>query len=333
MWYSYDMDDSVKNLLNNTREAAERAMEVQAELELPETAADARYYQRLGREAARLAPYAEAYRRLKSAADALDRCRTEKQSAEGEFRALYQEEEDRLSAELKEAEANAEALVRLTELGGNEPCVLTVKGSAVNKFGVDVLRLYRHYLDLSGVRYAADETAEGGTLTAEGGLGRLHFEAGLHKRSDGASCTVTVMPAKPEGEVCVSPEDIRVDIFCSSGKGGQNVNKVETAVRITHVPTGTVVTCQDERSQLMNKRRALATLAKRLGEERAKTLNQAYVLERDAQIKDRSNAIRRYDIANNKLCDTRTNVSVPLKEGMRGKIERLILSVAGSHTK
>ena len=315
-------------LLNNMREAATRASDLKREMELPEAAADSRYYQRLVGEAARLAPFNAVYIRLEETATALEKCREEGENATGEMRALYREEERVLVARLHEAQEDADALLNLAKAGGNAPAVMTVRCTARSKFGGDVLHLYAHYLDLSGIAYSLKEYEWGGTIEAEGGLGRLAGECGLHRRTDGADCTVSVMPEKSVGGVYVSPEDIRVDIFCSSGKGGQNINKVETAVRITHIPTGIVVTCQDERSQLMNKRRAMATLEARLNERARKAAAADYVKERDAQVKDRSNAVRRYDLEKNILKDMRTGETVPLKEGMRGKIEPLILSVA-----
>ena len=322
------MDQRTQTLLCYTQEAAARADALRREMELPEAAADSRYYRRLTLEAARLAPFAEAHARLSRIAADLDKCREAIPTAEGELRALLQEEERALSTELQAAQADADALTHLAQSGGNAPAVLTVRCTQRSKFGGDVLHLYAHYLDLSGIAYTLAEYDWGGTIEAEGGLGRLKGESGLHRRTDGVDCTVSVMPRKVTGEIRVSPEDIRVDIFCSSGKGGQNVNKVETAVRITHIPTGTVVTCQDERSQLMNKRRALATLETRLNERTQRATDADYVKERDAQVRDRSNAIRRHDIDKNVLRDTRTGETVPLKEGMRGKIERLIMSVA-----
>jgi len=322
------MDQRTQTLLSYTQEAAARADALRLEMELPEAAADSRYYRRLVLEAARIAPFASAHARLLSASTALDKCREEIATAEGELRALYREEEARLSGELQTAQEDADALTHLAQAGGNAPAVLTVRCTDRTKFGGDVLRLYAHYLDLSGIDYTLTEADWGGTIETEGGLGRLKGESGLHRRSDGADCTVSVMPRRVAGAVKVSPEDIRLDIFCSSGKGGQNINKVETAVRVTHIPTGLVVTCQDERSQLMNKRRALSTLEARLNERERKTANADYVKERDAQVRDRSNAIRRYDIEKNTLRDTRTGETVPLKEGLRGKIEALIMSVA-----
>lgn len=322
------MDQRTQTLLSYTQEAAARADALRLELEQPEAAADSRYYRRLTLEAARLTPFAAVHARLSEAAEALDRCRQDTPAAEGELRTLYREEENRLLSELQAAQADAEALTHVAQAGGNSPAVLTVRCTQRTRFGGDVLHLYAHYLDLSGIAYTLTEYDWGGTIEAEGGLGRLKNESGLHRRTDGADCTVSVMPRKATGAVCLSPEDLRVDIFCSSGKGGQNVNKVETAVRVTHIPTGTVVTCQDERSQLMNKRRALATLEARLNERARKAVDADYVKERDAQVRDRSNAIRRYDIEKNTLRDTRTGETVPLKEGMRGKIERLILSAA-----
>ena len=323
------MDDYVATLLDNTREAALEADDIAAQLSLPEVAADSRYYLYLSKKAARIAPYAQAHNSLRQAVDALEANRKEQAAATGEMLALYREEERELTRKLEEATADAAALAHYMQNGGNAPCVLTVRQESGSSFAAEVLRLYARYLDLVGVGYDLAEDKTGGTLRVQtGGLGRLRHEAGLHKRSDGASCTVTVMPLPPEGKVEISPEEIRVDIFCSTGKGGQNVNKVETAVRITHLPTGTVVTCQDERSQLMNKRRALATLAQRLQTEQDRRQAADYVRTRDDQIRDRSNPVRRYDLQRNLLRDTRTDCTVPLREALRGKIDPLVRAMA-----
>ena len=319
------MTDYWRILLDNTSEAAQSAALLHARLQLPETAADSRLYLHLSKEAQRLAPYAEAHNRLQQAVEALAANRKEQQTAESEWLTLLREEEARLVQEATRCADRLQALTGYMAHGGNAPCQLTVRGVNGNEFAHNVLRLYEHYLDETGLAYTVQITPEGGAIdVGAGGFGRLRYEAGTHKRSDGAACTVAVMPVAPKGKVEILPEEIRVDIFCSTGKGGQNVNKVETAVRITHLPTGTVVTCQDERSQLMNKRRALSTLQQRLQEAQDKQTRQDYVQRRDSQVQDRSNAVRRYDQVKGLLRDTRTEAQVPLAEGMRGHIEPLI---------
>ncbi len=317
----------VKTLLDNTQEAYLRSLQLAAEMALPETAADSRYYLYLSREAARLAPFAKAHDALSKAVQALETNEREAKEA-GDLLPLYREEREAQQKALQEAVDDAVALTRFLKHDGNAPCVLTVRETPTADFGKDVLRLYARYLDGAGFGYTIEEDKTGGTIRAEGGLGRLRHEAGLHRRDDGAQCTVSVMPQKRAGKVTILPEEIRVDIFCSSGKGGQNVNKVETAVRITHLPTGTVVTCQDERSQLMNKRRALSTLAERLQARQDRENDLCYTLERDKQTRDRSNPVRRYDTAHDLLVDKRTDVAIPLKKAWRGEIDPLLRALA-----
>lgn len=312
-------------LLDNTREAAERAAVLRAQLTLPEMAADSRLYLHLTKEARRLAPYAQAHDGLLGAIESIRRNREEQQSADAEWLAMLREEEQRLQAQAEDCAQRLQALTSSMTDGGNSPCELTVRGVGNAQFAHDVLRLYARYLEEAGLTYTQTLTPEGGALQVQaGGYGRLRYEAGTHKRTDGTLCTVAVMPLHTQDKVEVLPEEIRVDIYCSTGKGGQNVNKVETAVRITHLPTGTVVTCQDERSQLMNKRRALDTLTRRLQAEQDRDAHQDYVRTRDSQVQDRSNAVRRYDIQRNQLRDLRTDACVSLTEGMRGHIEPLI---------
>lgn len=321
--------DELQLLLANTAEASARAAELRTLLSLPETLADSRYSAHLMREYARLRPWAEAHDELMEAMDALAANRREQRTAEPEMLPLYREEEVALERRVQEAADKARALMQSLTDGGEEACRMTVRDETAGNLSADILRIYARYLDGAGVEYTLEPSADGGTLTVgHGGYGLLRYEGGMHKRTDGASATVTVMPIRPHGVVTVSPEEIRVDIFCSTGKGGQNINKVETAVRITHLPTGIVVTCQDERSQLMNKKRALATLTERLQQRQDAEDATSTQRMRDEQIQDRSNAVRRYDVPHNELRDMRTHVAVPLKDALRGEIDPLIRAIA-----
>ena len=221
-------------------------------------------------------------------------------------------------------------------------------GDEAGLFAGDLFRMYMRYCETKGWRTSVIEQSDGAlggiksvsfTVSGDEAWSILHFESGVHRvqrvpeteaqgRVHTSTVTVAVMAEAEEVDFELNPEDLRIDVFRSSGHGGQCVNTTDSAVRVTHIPTGTVVTCQDERSQLMNKRRALATLEARLKEREQKAAAADYVKERDAQVKDRSNAVRRYDLDKNVLKDMRTGECVPLKEAMRGRIEPLVLSVA-----
>lgn len=151
-------------------------------------------------------------------------------------------------------------------------------------------------------------------------------ESGCHKwrTNDTHVVTVAVLPKESDTPYALDYRDVRIDIFCSSGKGGQNVNKVETAVRVTHIPTGMVVTCQDERSQLMNKRRALAELESRLASQQQRAKQKANNKAKEDLLADMSNPIRVWDEYEDIVRDTRVAITLPLKQCLKGNIHGII---------
>ena len=329
--YTEFMDDFVGNLLANTRPAWEKYNELQAQLVLPETAADGRLYRYLAAKAQALQPWAEAHVALQTAQDALRANRAAMAEADAAMLPLYRDEQTALHRALCVAVDNVQALLAFGRDGGELPCTLTIRpdGRDGIDFAATLVHIYAQYLAQSHIECTQSEDGKVYSLSVgAGGYGRLRSESGTHKCVQGGAATVAVMPVQVPTRVEIADEDIRVDIFCSSGKGGQNVNKVETAVRITHLPTGTVVTCQDERSQLANRRRAMQRLAERLQSRYDALAHADYVAKRDSQTRDRSNAVRVYDEAQNKVRDTRCRLQIPYKEAKRGHIHPLIVAVA-----
>ena len=325
------MDDFVAHLLAQMRPAWQRYTELQAQLALPETAADGRLFRYLAAKAQALQAWAEAYRELLAALESVEANRQAMHKADAEMALLYRDEQAALEAALQGAVQDAQALLAFGAEGGELPCVLTIRpdGAGGADFAATLAHIYTQYLAWCHIPCTATVGDKLFTLqVGAGGYGRLRGESGTHKCVQGGAAGVAVMPREVPTRVELADEDIRIDIFCASGNGGQNINKVETAVRVTHLPTGTVVTCQDERSQLANKRRALERLRERL-QQRYDTLAHAdYVAARDSQTRDRSNAVRVYDEAKNKVRDTRCNLSISYKEAKRGHIHPLVVGVA-----
>ncbi len=199
----------------------------------------------------------------------------------------------------------------------------------------DMLGMYLSYLKSVGYDCSAEtETSRNGlkysalSVNGNGAYFRLKGEIGVHRSSDGGSVTVTVIPAATEDSPRPDPKDIRTDIFHATGAGGQNINKVATAVRLTHIPTGITVVCRDERSQLRNRERAYATLIAKIDAgEKEKRASETIRLKRDSASVARTQRVRLYDKKSELVTDLRTGVSVGLKEALEGKIAKLINSV------
>jgi peptide chain release factor 1 len=165
----------------------------------------------------------------------------------------------------------------------------------------------------------------------------MQFESGGHRvqrvpqteakgRVHTSAATVAVLPEVEEVEIKINPEDLKVDTFRSSGAGGQHVNKTESAVRITHLPTGTVVACQEERSQLKNRQRAMALLRARIYEAQKRAVEAARAAERKEQVGtgDRSDRIRTYNFPQDRLTDHRLNRNYSLTQVMEGKLDPVV---------
>jgi peptide chain release factor 1 len=332
--------------------------DLERQLSDPELHADAARARRAGRRFAQLAPIVSTYRKLEAARGDLDTAR--------ELAA----DDDSFAAEVPELQAAVDALeTQLSDLlaprDPHDPddIVLEVKsgegGEESALFAADLARMYIRYAERHGWTVTMlDETSSdlGGykdaTLSirskgdsADGVWSRLKFEGGVHRvqrvpvtesqgRVHTSAAGVLVYPEPEEVEqVQIDESDLRIDVYRSSGKGGQGVNTTDSAVRITHLPTGIVVTCQNERSQLQNKARALQVLAARLqalAEEQAQADASA---DRASQIRtvDRSERIRTYNFPENRIADHRINFKAHnLDQVLDGDLDPLFDALAAA---
>ncbi len=221
-------------------------------------------------------------------------------------------------------------------------------GEEAGLFAADLYRMYSRYAETRGWKKELIDINESGglggikevifSLIGAGVYGDLKFESGVHRvqrvpatetsgRVHTSAASVAVLPEVEDVEVEINPNDLRIDVYRSGGAGGQNVNKVETAIRITHLPTGLVVQCQDERSQLKNRQKAMKVLKARLYDMKTQEQNNEIAQQRKSMVKsgDRSDKIRTYNYPQNRVTDHRIGLTLyNLSEVMEGDIDEFV---------
>ena len=330
---------------------AERLRQVERELADPAVYSDQQRLKNLSREQKELTPVVENFTALQQTEQAIAEAR--EMLSDPELRELAQEE---LTRTKEQRERLAEELKRLLlprDPNDEKSVVLEIRGGVGGEegalFAADLLRMYTMYAERRGFTLdvvSLNETELGGvkevvaTVEGAGAYSRLKFEAGTHRvqrvpetessgRIQTSAATVAVMPEAEEVEFSIDPKDLQIDTYRSSGAGGQHVNKTESAIRITHLPTGTVVECQDERSQHKNRERAMKILRSRLYEAEQERQNAAIAKERKSQVGtgDRSGKIRTYNFPQNRVTDHRLtgdNKNFNIAAIMNGDLDPLI---------
>ena len=342
-------------MLERIAEIEARFEELTALLGDPDVASDHRRMAELARERARLEPVADLGRRFRDTAEALGDARDLLRSGDDEERELGREEEERLTPLLAQLEEELKVALLPRDPADEKDAIVEIRGGAGGDeaalFAADLFRMYQRYAERQGWRLDVLNTSESGPggyreitfeVSGQDAYRRMKHESGVHRvqrvpetesqgRIHTSTATVAVLPEVDEVEVDIDWGEVRTDIFHASSAGGQNVNKVATAVRFTHEPTGIVVVCQDERSQAKNRAKAESVLRARLYElERAKA--EAEVADaRRTQVGsgDRSEKIRTYNFPQDRVTDHRVNVTLhSLPRILDGEIEALIDAVA-----
>jgi peptide chain release factor 1 len=275
-----------------------------------------------------------------------------------ELRELALLENEQLKSRKDEFEARAQSLLMPKDPRDEKNLFLEIRagagGDEAALFAGDLFRMYTKYAERKGLRLElvdASETGIGGykeiiaLVEGKGAFGLLKYEAGVHRvqrvpvteasgRIHTSTVTVAVMPEVDEVDVQIDPKDIRIDTFCSSGAGGQSVNTTYSAVRITHIPTGVVVTCQDERSQLKNRNKAMRTLRARIVEAEREKQEAEIASSRKAQVGtgDRSEKIRTYNFPQNRVTDHRIGLTVHrLDQVLEGDLDEFVRALRAHH--
>jgi peptide chain release factor 1 len=341
-----------ERLREKVRAAIECRAELGRQLASPEVIADPERLRELGREHAGLERIAELGDELLKLDDQLQQARELVESAEdGELRELAQSEVHELEARIEQLEAEARELLAPRDPLDDRAAVIEIRagtgGDEAGLFAADLFRMYTRYAEGRGWKAEVLSTSEG-TL---GGLkevvflvrgrnayGTLRYESGVHRvqrvpetesqgRIHTSAATVAVLPEAEDVDLKIDPEDLKIDVFRSSGPGGQSVNTTDSAVRITHIPTGLVVTCQDEKSQHKNKARALRVLRSRLLDREIAQQEAERAQERRQQVGtgDRSAKIRTYNFPQSRVTDHRIGLTLHrLPEILDGDLDDLL---------
>jgi peptide chain release factor 1 len=333
-------------------EAEERLDALDNELSDPGVASDPDRLRALGQERAELEPIVAAADELRSVLAELEGARTmADEEKDAEMKALAEDEVARLESRVEELTGRVRTLLIPKDPLEDRAAVVEIRagtgGDEAGLFAGDLMRMYRKVAERRSWTIEMVSVSEGipgsvkeaiFTVHGKGAYGQLRFESGVHRvqrvprtesqgRIHTSAATVAVLPEAEEVDLKIDPNDLRIDVFRSSGPGGQSVNTTDSAVRITHQPTGLVVTCQDEKSQHKNKAKALKVLRSRLLDAMIAEKEAERAKERKTQVGtgDRSAKIRTYNFPQNRVTDHRIGLTLyRLEEILEGDLEELV---------
>jgi len=348
-----------EDILEEKKKRHHRLQELLAD---PAVIANNAEYQGYAKEMASLTPIVQEYNtyaKMSAELKDMEKVLSDK-SHDKDFLLMAEEEKKRLEAAMKSSEARLEDLVLEKESGGDRDVIMEIRagtgGVEASLFAGDLLRMYSRYAARMGWKVELIDsslTEKGGykevivSIIGKGAYGTLKFESGTHRvqrvpdteasgRIHTSAATVAVLPEVQEVEIDIKPEDLRVDVYRAGGKGGQGVNRTDSAVRLTHIPSGLVVTCQDERSQLKNKARAMRVLRARLFDATKQAQDAKMSAARKAQVGsgDRSEKIRTYNFPDRRITDHRIGFTVHNLEGvLEGDLDEMVVALKAEEKK
>ena len=341
------------HFLDKLAEIERKYEELTAQLGDPSVLADQSHYQKTAKAHSELREVVEKYREWKGIRKGLEETKAllEEASTDLEMKALAHEELSDLEKRRADVEEELKILLLPRDPNDEKNVVLEIRagtgGDEASLFAQEIFRMYNRYAESQGWRVEVLSTS----LSGIGGIkevialiegqkvySKLKYESGVHRvqrvpateqqgRIHTSAITVAVLPEADEVEIEIDPKDLRIDTFCSSGPGGQSVNTTYSAVRITHLPTGMEVSCQDEKSQIKNRAKGLRVLRSRLYEMKLQEQQKQITEERRSMVGtgDRSEKIRTYNFPQNRLTDHRIGLTIhQLDRVMDGKIEDVI---------
>ena len=338
-------------MFDDLRDVERRYEEIAFRLSDPATTPDA--YAGLMKDYKELTPLVESYRQYRQLDSQIrEACELLETGGEDpEFLAMIQQESCENCQKLEELEENIKLLLLPKDVDDEKSVILEIRAGAGGEeaalFAHSLFRMYSMYAVRQGWRcevISENATELGGarelvaSIEGAGVYSRMKFESGVHRvqrvpetetqgRIHTSTVTVAVMPEAEEVELELDPKDLRIDTFRSSGAGGQHINKTSSAIRVTHLPTGMVVECQDQRSQRENKVRALTVLRSRLLQQKQAEYDEAYNAQRQSQVGtgDRSEKIRTYNFPQDRVTDHRIALTLRNLQGvLYGDLDRVV---------
>ena len=337
----------------------ERFEEVQALLSDPDVIADQDRFRALSKEFSQLESVVKAFNQYQQAQEDLESASEMMNEDDAEMREMAQEEFKAAKAQIETLETELQILLLPRDPNDDSNCFVEIRAGAGGDeaaiFAGDLFRMYSRYAETQGWRVEvmnANEGEHGGfkeviaNVSGNGAYGIFKFESGGHRvqrvpetesqgRIHTSACTVAVLPEVPESQAIeINPADLRIDTFRASGAGGQHVNKTDSAIRITHIPTGVVVECQDERSQHKNRAKAMSVLNARLNqmEQDKRAAEEASTRKSLVGSGDRSERIRTYNFPQGRVTDHRINLTLyKLDDVIEGDLGALLEPIRQEH--
>ena len=347
------------SLQHKLEKLVERRQEIHALLSDPGVIKNQTYFRELSKEASEVSPIVECFNRYQKSVESIAHAKKMLQDSDREIRTMAEEELQQNESEIRLLELELQKLLLPRDPADDSNIFLEIRagtgGEEAALFAADLLRMYTRYAERNNWKIETMSTAWSDLagykeiilrIIGNGAYSRLKFESGAHRvqrvpktesqgRIHTSACTVAVMPEAEEiSDIEVNPNDLRIDTYRASGAGGQHVNKTDSAIRITHIPTGIVVECQDERSQHKNRARAMSLLkAKLLSSERARQQAETAATRKSlVGSGDRSERIRTYNFPQGRVTDHRINLTLyKLDEFLQGDMDMIIDALINEH--
>ena len=338
-------------MLSKLAAVEDKYRELETLLSDPSVMADMAVWQRYTREHAALTPIVEAYQSYRRALATIDEDKEMLAEADAEMKTMLMEEIAEAEAERDRLAAELPILLLPRDPNDDKNVIVEIRGGVGGEeaalFAASLFRMYARYAERQGWRtevLSSNPTEIGGfkeitfLVSGAGAYSKLKYESGTHRvqripvtesggRIHTSAVTVAVLPEAEEVEVTIDPNDLRIDTYCASGAGGQYVNRTETAIRITHIPTGIVVQCQDEKAQLKDREKAMKVLRARLYDRAQQEQADAVAADRRSQVGsgDRSERIRTYNFPQGRVTDHRIGLTLyKIDAVMDGELDELL---------
>ena len=339
-------------MLDKLQAVEDKFLELESLISDPDVLNDINRWQRFNKEHSALAPIVEKYREYKKVCQGIEDDKAMfAEQLDDEMRKLVEEELAEYRRRKEQLDQELPILLLPKDPNDEKSVIVEIRGGVGGEeaalFAGDLFRMYSRYAEKQGWKIDiidANATEIGGykeisfSVEGYGAYSKLKYESGTHRvqrvpvtesggRIHTSAVTVAVLPEAEEVEVDIKPNELRIDTYCASGAGGQYVNRTETAIRITHLPTGIVVQCQDEKSQLKNKEKAMKVLRARIQEKAVQEQNDAVAADRKSQVGsgDRSERIRTYNFPQGRVTDHRIGLTLhKLDFVLNGELDELL---------